>query len=94
MWPFLRLALTATDVTLEQEQRVPQILEAVVWLPCLANDLVSAEKELQSGDFHNAVILSMHEHGLDLATARSTLDRAYAAEREAFELALDRASPS
>ncbi len=87
MFPFLRIALVASDFTVEQEEQaqVASLLDAAAWLPCMANDLVSAEKELHAGDRHNVVLIMMHEHALDLATARARAGERYRSELAAYD---------
>jgi hypothetical protein len=84
--PFLRLALALGDVSLDAECHPlsQQLLRKAAWLPCLANDLISAEKELAAGDFHNCVILRMHETGETLSAAHHVLAQEYAQIRAAF----------
>ena len=87
IWPFLRVALAAGDVPLEAERHplTQRILAKAAWLPCLANDLVSAEKEFASGDFHNTVILQMRESGASLTEAGRVVSAEYDLTRAAFD---------
>lgn len=84
--PFLRLALAIGDVSLDAELHPlsQQLLHKAAWLPCLANDLMSAEKELAAGDFHNVVILRVRETGDSVSEAHRVLAHEYEQMRAAF----------
>ncbi len=86
-WSLLRIALAAGDVSLDAEHHplTQRVLAKAVWLPCLANDLVSVEKELAAGDFHNAVILHMRETGTSVGEARRAFAMEYERTRTAFD---------
>jgi hypothetical protein len=78
MWAFIRIALAAHDVPLAIESASDSVLDEIAWLPCLANDLVSVDKELAAGDFHNAVILGNRAGNAD---ARADLHASYTTAR-------------
>lgn len=90
MWGFLRLALAASEVASSVEVAAParRLFEQIVWLPCLANDLVSFDKELATGDVHNAVAICMHEHRESAVEARRAMAAVYQCERAAFDAEL------
>lgn len=88
LYPYLELADITEQIDLPAEVRAHPLIRRLTLaannIICWANDLVSLEKDIQEGEFHNLIILIQKEQRLSISQATKRVIDLHNAEVQMF----------